>query len=111
MTTIEALLEQLRALEKEESSISVADSGIYSQANMKRLNFSLQAVRLSSPGVNTGAFRRDLVNSGSWPRQGNIGAHGEPCNFVCKSSTLRSMDCRSCSIKAPAWLSAWMRHT
>ncbi len=38
MTTIEALQEQLRALEKEESGIYVADSGMYSQANMKRLN-------------------------------------------------------------------------
>jgi len=35
---VEALQEQLQAPESEESSIYVADSGIYSQANMKRLN-------------------------------------------------------------------------
>jgi transposase len=38
VATVEALQEQLRAPENEESSIYVADSGVYSQTNMKRLN-------------------------------------------------------------------------
>jgi len=38
LAAIEALQEQLRRPEEEESSIYVADSGIYSQANMTRLN-------------------------------------------------------------------------
>jgi transposase len=38
LAAVEALQEQLRAPESEQSSIYVADSGIYSQANMKRLN-------------------------------------------------------------------------
>lgn len=38
LAAVEALQEQLRAPEKEESYIYVADSGLYSQANMTRLN-------------------------------------------------------------------------
>jgi transposase len=38
IAAVEALQEQLRAPEEEESSIYVADSGVYSQANMQRLN-------------------------------------------------------------------------
>jgi transposase len=38
LAAVEALQEQLRAPDEEESSIYVADSGIYSQANMTRLN-------------------------------------------------------------------------
>jgi transposase len=38
LAAVESLQEQLQAPEREESSIYVADSGIYSQANMKRLN-------------------------------------------------------------------------
>jgi transposase len=38
LAAVEALQEQLLAPESEESSIYVADSGIYSQANMKQLN-------------------------------------------------------------------------
>ena len=34
-----------------------------------------------------------------------------PASFICKASLLRSMSCRSCSIKAPAWPSAWIRLT
>jgi transposase len=38
VATVEALQEQLRAPENEESSIYVEDLGVYSQANIKRLN-------------------------------------------------------------------------
>ena len=38
LAAVEALQEQLRAPDEEESSIYVADSGLYSQANMTRLN-------------------------------------------------------------------------
>lgn len=38
LAAVEALQEQLCTPDDEESSIYVADSGIYSQANMKRLN-------------------------------------------------------------------------
>ena len=56
--------------------------------------------------VQESKVRRVVLHTCWW-----VGAHDEACNFVCKASTRRWMDCRSRSIKEPAWLSSWMRLT
>ena len=76
LAAVETLQEQLQAPESEEKSIYVADSGIYSQANMKRLNAA--NIRWVSRVPETSVVAREqLIKALQTQQQWQTSADGE----------------------------------
>ena len=80
--TVEALQEQLRAPENEESSIFVADSGVYSQSNMKRLN-AAQILWISRVPETSTTAREELAKALRTPENWQTSADGELRWYSC----------------------------
>jgi transposase len=76
VAAVEALQEQLRAPEEKESSIYVADSGVYSQANMQRLN-AAQILWVSRVPETSVAAREELRSALPTPEDWQESEEGE----------------------------------
>ncbi|MGZ3645826.1 MAG: IS1634 family transposase, partial [Ktedonobacteraceae bacterium] len=83
LAAVEALQEQLRALDEEESSIYVADSGIYSQANMQRLNDAKLRWVSRVPETSL-AGREKLAQALQTPTQWHASADGQMRWYACQ---------------------------
>jgi transposase len=83
LAAVEALQEQLRAPDEEESSIYVADSGIYSQANMKRLNAAKLRWVSRVPETSLVA-REELAKALHTPTQWQASGDGELRWYACQ---------------------------
>jgi transposase len=83
LAAVEALQEQLRTPDEEESSIYVADSGIYSQANMKRLN-EAKLHWVSRVPETSMAAREELAKALQTPELWHESANGQVRWYTCQ---------------------------
>ena len=80
---LQALQEQLCAPDEQESSSYVADSGIYSQANMKRLN-AAKLRWISRVPETSMAAREELAKALQTPTQWQTSADGQMRWYACQ---------------------------
>jgi len=83
LAAVEALHQQLRAPEEAEGSLSVADSGIYSQANMKWLN-EAKLRWVSRVPETSMAAREELAKALQTPTQWQASADGQVRWYACQ---------------------------
>ena len=83
LAAVEALQEQLRTPDEEERSIYVADSGIYSQANMRRLNEAKLRWVCRVPETSMAA-REELAKALQTPTPWQASADGQLRWYTCQ---------------------------
>jgi transposase len=83
LAAVESLQEQLQTPNEEESSIYVADSGICSQANMKRLN-EAKLRWISRVPETSMVAREELAKALQTPTQWQVSADGELRWYTCQ---------------------------